>query len=441
MTRTIYSLSSPLGKAGVAVVRVSGSAALKTLEDLTKLKNPQARKAIFTSIISPRNHEVLDRGLVLYFKGPESFTGFDVVEFHLHGSLAVIKGLLEELSLLPYLNLAEPGEFTRQAFEEGKMDLLEVEALKDLIEAETKLERQQALYQMSGHLTRLYGEWRDRLIAIIAKFEAYIDFPDDDLPEEILKISFGEAEGLAKDLEDHLIKSKRASRLLEGVSIAIGGPPNAGKSSILNLLAQEEVAIVSDKAGTTRDLIKVKLEIKGLPVTLYDTAGIRELPSDEIEKEGIRRAKTALESAFIKIYVFDITKLEEMEKFPIEEEQSLIILNKCDLPIDQKKLDSLKRPYLLFSSQKAYNLDKLLEILGDLIGQSSDLTSNFTRQARQQESLARGLDYLKMLHPQKDLEVNSQDLREALRSLEHLLGKITLDEVLDKIFTSFCIGK
>ncbi len=436
MSDTIYALSTILGKSGVAVIRISGPLALSALKKLTNNQDFKPRQATLVTLISPSSGYLLDQALALYFKGPHSFTGEEVVEIQSHGSIAVIKDLMTELRQLTGLRLAEAGEFTRRALEQGKMNLVEVEALSELIEAETSLQRLTALYQLSGQLTTLYQGWRDNIIAITAKLEAFIDFPDEDLPAMALVEALAEIEFLANQIEEQLRISARASKLLSGASIAIVGPPNAGKSSLMNLLAREEVAIVSEIAGTTRDVIQVRMEIKGLPVTLYDTAGIREEAQDQIEEEGIRRAREILEKALIKIFVFDSNKLEEMKYFTIPERDSLVIINKIDLVKGEIYLPTNSLAF----SNKEPNLELLLERIGDLLGDFS-FEDNITSQQRQIEKLEEALLYLKSVDLSSPLELVAQAVRQSLLALEYLLGEISLEEILDKIFSAFCIGK
>lgn len=435
---TIYGLSTILGRSGVAVVRISGPKSL----DLFKAfigREIEPRKATFATLKAPFTGEILDKIITIYFKGPNSFTGEDIVEFHLHGSIAVIKDLLNELSNIPYVRCAQPGEFTRQAFQNGKMNLIEVEALADLIHSETTAQRRTAIHQISGHLTALYNSWKQSIIEIMAQFEAYIDFPDDDIPHEAINRGLQIINLLSEQIRDHLIISERATAMVNGISIAIGGPPNVGKSSIMNLLAKQEIAIVSDIAGTTRDILQVKMEISGVGVTIYDTAGIRENASDEVEKEGIRRAKSAMESADIKIYVFDICNIEEMRNFSIEDD-AVVILNKSDLLSD---VGDVAKNFIAFSVKNSHNLDRLLSKIQSIVEDKCSLASDaiVTTHQRQKEKLLDVLFYLRSIDLMEPLEMTAEKVRSAVASIEYITGKITLDDILDKIFSSFCIGK
>jgi tRNA modification GTPase len=435
---TIFALSTILGRSGVAVIRISGPKSLSVVQTFIK-RNLEPRHATFCTLYSPFTGEIIDKIIAIYFQSPNSFTGEDVVELHLHGSIAIVKDLLKELGQIDGTRLAEPGEFTKQAFENGKMDLIEVEALADLIHSETTLQRRTAINQISGHLTNLYQSWRQSIIEIMAQFEAYIDFPDDDIPYEAINHGLATIEKLIVEIENHLTISEKASSIVSGLSIAIAGPPNVGKSSIMNLLSKEEASIVSDIAGTTRDIVQVNMEIGGVGVTIYDTAGIRENTLDLIEAEGIKRAKAAIERADIKLYVFDISNLGEMKNFTIEDD-AIVILNKSDLVENAGDFPST---FIPFSAKTSVNLDKILDRILSIVNEKSSITTDgvFTTQQRQKEKLQDVLLYLKSIDLTDPLDVTAEKIRSALVSLQYITGTITLDEVLDKIFSSFCIGK
>ena len=436
--QTIYALSTILGRSGVAVIRISGNRAKDVLLKFTNKKDFEPRKATFCTLFSPSNGEVLDKIIAIFFQGPNTFTGSDVVELHLHGSIAIIKDVLKELGNIDFIRCAEPGEFTKMAFENGKMDLIGVEALGDLIHSETTAQRRAAIYQMSGHLSDLYASWKESMINIMAQFEAYIDFPEDDIPHSAIKVAMDIIMKLIKEIENHLIISEKASTMVNGIHIAIGGPPNAGKSSIMNLLSKQEIAIVSDIAGTTRDVLQVKMEINGVGVTIYDTAGIRENAADVIEEEGIKRAKAALDKADIKIYVFDslTTMQDEIDGFNIDD-SSIVLMNKFDLT------DKINSKYIPFSVKNVYNLDLLIDKISSLIEEKFSVDSDtiVTTQQRQKEKLVECITYLRSIDLSQQLEITAQKIRNAVSEIEFITGKITLDDVLDKIFSTFCIGK
>ncbi len=301
---TIFALASAIGRGGVAVFRVSGPQAPEAVSGLCRPADaPKPREASLRKVHHPQSGELIDQVLVLFFAGPNSFTGEDVVEFHTHGGRAIAQAMTEAF-LVQGFRMAEPGEFTRRAFENGRMDLTEAEAIADLVHAETEAQRRQALRQFEGELGRMYEEWRARLIRSLAYLEAAIDFSDEELPDDLAEKQNAEIEALSKEIARHLDDKNRGERLREGFSIAILGPPNAGKSSLLNALAKRDAAIVSATAGTTRDVIEVHLDLGGYPIILADTAGLRDNAGD-IESEGIRRALARAEQADLKLVVFD----------------------------------------------------------------------------------------------------------------------------------------
>jgi len=287
--KTIYAPCSGLGQAAIAVIRLSGDQAATVVSALTGGALPPSREAWLRRICDPASGEEIDRGLVIWFPGPHSFTGEDMAELHLHGGRAVVTRIMEVLSRQPRTRLAEPGEFTRRAFENGKLDLTSAEGIADLVAAETEVQRAQALGQMEGALGRHYESWRGRLVAALAHMEAGIDFSDEDVPSGLTAGKLDDILCVHYEMTQHLDDSHRGERLREGICVAILGPPNVGKSSLLNALAQKDAAIVAATAGTTRDVIEVHLDLGGYPVTLVDTAGLR-ATTDEVENEGVRRA-------------------------------------------------------------------------------------------------------------------------------------------------------
>src|SRR5690349_5456517 len=332
MAATIFAPATAPGRGGVAIVRVSGPAAATAATALSRQPLPAPRTAAVARFHDPRNDEFLDQGLVLWFPAPRSFTGEDVVEFHVHGGRAVVGGLIEALDNLPGLRIAEPGEFSRRGFENGKFDLTAAEAIADLVDAETAAQRRQALRQMEGDLGRLYDGWRHRLTRALAHLEADIDFPDEDLPDGVSDMVHPELAALAAEIFNHLNDNRRGERLRDGIHIAILGAPNAGKSSLLNALARREAAIVSERAGTTRDIVEVHLDLGGYPVVLADTAGLREA-ADEIESEGIRRALARAADADLKLAVFDAAAGSELDAqtLGVVDGDALVVFNKVDL--------------------------------------------------------------------------------------------------------------
>lgn len=439
---TIYALATAPGRSGVAVVRISGPAAGSALAALTGRTLPAPRRAVLTKLRDPRSGDALDDALVLRFTAPASFTGEDVVELHLHGGRAVVTGVIEALATLPGLRLAEPGEFTRRAFENGKLDLTEAEAVADLIDAETTAQRRQALRQMEGALGKLYDGWRERLTRALAHIEADIDFAEDDLPGGVADAVRPVITGLAGEIAAHLDDGGRGERLREGLHIAIVGAPNAGKSSLLNALARRDAAIVSARAGTTRDIIEVHLDLGGYPVVLADTAGLREAAADEVEEEGIRRARDRAARADVKVAVFDATTLPDLDPATLGliDADTVVVFNKTDLATGKDLRPDLFP--ILVSAHTGAGLKALEETLTAFsadrlaIGSAPSLTRARHRAALTEcrESLLRALDA-----PLPELA--AEDVRLASRALGRITGRVDVEDLLDVIFRDFCIGK
>lgn len=450
---TICALASAPGRAGVAVVRVSGPQALDGLKSLTGRSEFESRLATLCSLRHPVTREILDQALVLYFQGPGSYTGEDVVEYHLHGGRAVTDTALEVLVKLPGHRLAEPGEFTRRAFENGRMDLTAAEAVADLIEAETEAQRAQALAQMGGALAGLYNGWAERLKGVLAHLEADIEFPDEDLPDGLSPQIFEDAGVLAEEVAAHLDDGRRGERLREGVHVAILGAPNAGKSSLMNALVRRNVAIVSDIAGTTRDVIEAYLNIGGYPVILSDTAGLRpgqvgSSGHDGLEAEGIRRAIERAGEAHIKVLLFDGTsEMPDPHTLNLIDENSLLVVNKTDDVLSRNHIESA----IPVSVKTGHNLSLLVDALRDrLVGMmsgqaggpsSSSSPSLSPTRRRHREALEEALACLQRSAQAKLPELAAEDLRLAMRAIGRITGRVDVEDLLDSIFSDFCIGK
>lgn len=432
LTDTIYALSSGHGMGGVAVIRVSGSAVLSVVEKLTGLHNPRARYAYYATI--KNGNQVLDHALVLYFKAPHSFTGEDVVEFHVHGGRAVIDSVFKALSECAHCRPAEHGEFSRRAVINGKMDLTAAEGMMDLIEATTDRQQAQALTQMDGALDRLYEEWRAHLTHDMAYLEAFIDFPEEEIPPEKMGIIDTGIRALIEKIKKHLNDNNRGQKLRDGFQIAIIGTPNAGKSSLMNELTNRQTAIVSQTAGTTRDVVEAYLNIDGFPVILADTAGLRET-EESIEAEGIRRAVKKAEEADLVIYLIDPTNAVSFTlPDSIRPEKLLTVYSKADL----KKVDGA----LSISTKTRAGLEalhqKIKTILSEQMGKSG--TGVITRE-RYRVALQDCVRSLNQAVQQTELELKAEDLRMAARALARITGRIETDDLLDVIFRDFCIGK
>ena len=456
MSDTIFALSSAPGRAGVAVVRVSGPASWKSLKKLisTAPQPPSADNAspsahnvtlckIYT-LCHPVSRETIDQALVLQFMAPRSFTGEDVIEYHVHGGKAVIDALFDALASQPHHRMAEPGEFTRRAFENGKMDLTEAEAIADLIDAETQIQKAQALAQMAGGLSQIYAGWTEDLKKMLAHMEAEIEFPDEDLPEDILTTMRGQIESLIERINDHLNDNRRGERLRDGLQLAIIGAPNAGKSSLINRLAQRDVAIVSDIAGTTRDVIEVHLDLGGYPFTIADTAGLRPgqlgtEDQDSIESEGIRRALARADQADIKILLFDGTQnAADSDTQALIDKESIVVINKTDQGVPNYMLDGA----LELSVETGAGFEALLAALisraEDLIGRHE--APSLTRK-RHRAALEEAKSALEKALKAQLPELMAEDCRLAIRALGRITGRVDVEALLDVIFRDFCIGK
>ena len=443
---TIYALGTPTPTrahpGALAVVRVSGPRAADVVELLTRKPLPTPRRLALRTLLDPSTGEAFDKGLVAWFAAPNTETGEPMAELHLHGGRAVVGAALDAIAHLGFCRLAEPGEFTRRAFENGKLDLTGAEGIADLVAAETAAQRRQALLQMEGSLHRLYEDWRGKGLRALAHLEAAIDFPDEDLPEGLadqVRLAISSLQG---EIEVHL-EDRRGERLRDGLSIAIIGPPNAGKSSLLNLLARREAAIVSETAGTTRDVIEVHLDLGGWPVVLADTAGLRE-SGDAIEQEGVRRARARAAAADLRVLVLDASDdwRTEMQAITVATERwsparDIVVVNKTDLvAVDDPGVVAL-------STRSGTGLPRLLsrlEASAEAAMQEGAGAPPLTR-ARHREALLECQASLGRALGAPEVALAAEDLRLALRAIGRITGTVRLDELLDVIFRDFCIGK
>ena len=454
MQKTIFALSTVFGKSGIAVIRISGpdsKSAAKILGYEIDLKHKQA---VFTSIYDIDKKNVLDDVILLFFAAPNSFNGEDILEIHIHGSIAIINDVLDELNKINFLRIAEPGEFTKIAFYNGKMDLVKAEGLADLLDAETSMQRLIAQKHLSGGLSDLYNKWRADLISILSQLEALIDFPEDDIPENILISTAITVNNVIEEITNHLKNHERGKSIMNGINIVISGAPNVGKSSLMNLLAKKDIAIVSDIAGTTRDIIQVKLDLGGFVVILSDTAGLREA-NDSIEKEGIRRAEYAIKEADINIVVLTTFGNFTNHLNLLPEADTIWLINKSDLMNHEaitnnttslkKELEKFSRKdeILAISTVTNNGIDDFLNLLQEKIKNKYEeaVLSPITTRIRQKKNLEQCLTHLKKFSINKKLEMACQDIRIAGEYIGMLTGKIYIEEILDEIFINFCIGK
>jgi len=441
---TIYALSSGPGLSGIAVIRVSGTETKKIIKNLTKANLPKPREAVYKKFTDNKNN-LIDEGILLWFPGPESYTGEDMAEFHVHGSRAVIEALHDAISKIENCRIAKPGEFTKIAFQNGKINLLKAESISDLISSETEIQRQQAIKIMSGKSSEKFNFLRDKLLKILSNVEAKIDFPDEDLPGDIIKNIKIDSQKIREEIQKILNDQKVGELIREGFKIAIVGPANVGKSSLLNYLSKRDVAIVSEIAGTTRDVIEAHLNIDGYPVIVSDTAGIRD-SKDEIEKKGIKLALKRAEDADLNIIILESESIDFTSFLSdLADEKAIIVINKSDLGIE--KLDEKIKKYnpISISIKEEKNLDKLIYSIKAKLKNKFITTEDIliTRE-RHRENLEQCLFHLKNFeekNEQKDFDKAAEDLRLATRHLGVIVGKVDVEEILGSIFSDFCIGK
>jgi tRNA modification GTPase len=490
---TIFAQSSKIGKAGISVFRLSGPSSLEIVTKLlSKPETLTPRVMYFRKLLTPinrplqklacedemlgdlgaenrsvfnihedsstkstqqlasqvefperSNRELIDHAMIVYFQAGASVTGEDLVEIHTHGSLAVAAILTKSILSFDEVRMAEPGEFTKRSFLNGKCDLTAVEGLADLIEAETEKQHRQAIRQMDGELDRLYESWRQKLLSIRSLLEAFIDFPEEDIPDEVLAEAELTIKSLKLSISQHLDDNRRGERLRQGIKLSILGAPNVGKSSLLNFLMQREVAIVSNIAGTTRDIIEGHLDIGGYPIILQDTAGIRQGSEDIIEQEGMRRALLAASGADIRILMTDasstVDSLPDEIRQLIDDQTTILLVNKVDLG------EFVKLPYekaIYISLKDKIGLDNLLKKIEEIASLVADPGEHplITRQ-RHRRQLQDAISNLERVDLANDIVLVAEDIRLASRSLSTISGKITVEEILGEIFSKFCIGK
>lgn len=432
LSDTIVALSSGAGRAGVAVIRLSGPQVRFVLETVFGQVPPE-RRAVLGGV-SDASGDLIDRGIALFFPGPRSFTGEDVAEFQVHGSPAVVRALIERLCALPGLRPADAGEFTRRAFENGRLDLAEVEGLADLIDSETEWQRRQALSQMEGALSAAVSRWRDGLIAAMVRLEAEIDFSDEgDVDGPLVWQALELVAPVSRSLRDALGGFNRGERVREGFVVVLSGAPNAGKSTLLNRLARRDVAIVSAIPGTTRDALEVRMELDGAPVVLIDTAGLREA-DDEIEAEGVRRARALADRADL---VLRLRAPDEPAGSIDGDGRTIVVASKADLAGRHVHGE------LSVSAETGEGIPALLDSIRNRIESGGGEPALLTRERHRLaviQALA-ALDRALALGADGQAELIAEDLRIAVRALERLIGKVDAEAVLDRLFAGFCIGK
>jgi len=442
---TIYALSSGPGVSGVAVIRVSGKNTAEVIKKLTGAKLPVPRVATLKKFNKNGGKELIDEGVIIWFPGPKSYTGEDLAEFHVHGSRAVVSAMHSAISKVKNCRLAEPGEFTKRAFQNGRINLLKAESVADLISSETEIQRKQALKIMSGKSSEKFNFWRKELLKILSHIEAKIDFPEEDLPKNIIKEIQKTSNKILNEIKKALNDQKVGERIREGFKIAIIGPPNSGKSSLLNYLSKRDVAIVSEIAGTTRDVIETHLNLDGFPVIASDTAGIRSA-KNEIERKGIKIALKRAEDADLRVIIVSSknTDLTGILKGLLTK-NAILVINKSDLLKGKLNSKFKKYEHVLISIKKDSNLNKLISKI------KSKLKNKFTTREdilitreRHRQNLINCVQHLEKFEKKKsarDFDKAAEDLRLATRHLGMIVGKVDVEELLGSIFNDFCIGK
>ena len=443
---TIFAQSTVPGRSAITVIRISGALAGNVVKGLAG-SIPPSRRASLRPLHHPKTGEILDQAVVLWFSGPASYTGEDVAEFHLHGGRAVVDGVLDVLAVWPGLRVAEPGEFTRRAFENGKMDLTEAEGLADLVAAETRSQKRQALRQLDGEIGRLYEGWRETLMSGLALVEAEIDFPEEGLPDKLTAPVWDNIRCVVHEIRQHLDDQGRGERLRQGLSAVIVGAPNVGKSSLLNHLAQRDAAIVSDQAGTTRDIVEVELDLGGYPLVVADTAGLRRTDGG-VEKEGVRRARARASEADLILAMFDARSWPEADPATrdILPHDGLMLVNKTDLLPGSLGRGPNGRRVWPISCRTGAGLDDLLGALTAVARDRLDpgAAPALTR-ARHRGALETCVEALEQAMEEASAgrtpELAGEDLRHAVAALGRITGRVDVEDLLDVVFRELCIGK
>ena len=433
---TIYALSSVYGKSGVAVFRISGENCIKIISKFTKLKKPKDRRVCLTKLYkNKKNNEIIDRVLLTYFKGPKSYTGEDCIEISAHGSPAIINALYKELNKSKLCIEAEPGEFTKRSFENNRLDLTQVEAVSDLINAQTESQRNLALSHLEGNFSKKIKNWANDIKHILANAEALIDFSEDEVPHKIMEKNSKKTKKIINEIRKYLNDEHAGEKIRSGIKIAIIGKPNTGKSSLINYLAKREIAIVSNIPGTTRDIIELNYDIRGIPVIFYDTAGLRK-SSKRIESIGI--VKSIEKSKLSDINIIMVENTKEMIKYNIKEKNKIFVQSKIDKKI--RKIN--KKSVIKISSKTGYGITKLINQIYKLIKfkRNSYDNPNVSRE-RHRNQLILSAEALEKSLKSNQIDIKAEEIRKSYINISKIYGKYDIDEILDVIFNDFCIGK
>ena len=442
---TIFALSTGPGTSGVAIIRISGDEASLAIKSLTSREIPSPRLATLRKINYINSFELIDEGIIIWFPGPNSYTGEDMAEIHVHGGKAVVLAIQKEIAKVKNCRLAEPGEFTKLAFQNGKINLLKAESIADLITAETEIQRLQAVKIMKGKSSEKFDDLREKLLKLLSFVEAKIDFPEEDVPDENMKKIKKDSSDVLNEINKILNDQKVGEIIREGFKIAILGPTNAGKSSLLNNLSKREVAIVSEIAGTTRDVIETHLNLDGYPVIISDTAGIRN-SKDDIEKKGIKLSFDKAENADLKLVVVDAKSID-LSGFlaDLMKNDAILVINKSDLLKENLDPEITKLNHVIISLKNNFNIDKLItKIKNTLKNKFISAEDILITRERHRQHLVQCADHLKTFlekNDKKDFDKAAEDLRMATRQLGMIVGKVDVEEILGSIFNDFCIGK
>lgn len=442
--KTIFALSTVFGKSGVAVIRISGDEVKNIISKLTNIdiNKIKPRYAYFVDLKNNTTKETIDKCLILYFNAPHSFTGEDVLEIQCHGSKAVLNSVFKILNSVKNTRLAEPGEFSKRAFYNNKMDLTEADGLADLIDAETSEQQRYAIRQMEGNLKSLYQTWRSKLVKVLSYLEAYIDFPDEEIPQSLYKDILNTVFKVKNEIKKHINNNNLSEQLKNGFRVVIAGATNAGKSSLINMLTKKNTMIVSDIAGTTRDAVDINLDLEGFPIVITDTAGIRKT-DNKVEKIGIDLAIEKIKNADIIIALYDATQgVFDKKILPQTSSKIIYVANKSDKLSEKEKNEITKKKHILLSAKYGEGLDNLIREISNYIKDKITPSSNqlITRE-RYKEFLTECLVCLEDFSLDKEIELSAEDIRLACRYIGKITGEVKVDEILDNIFGNFCIGK
>jgi len=448
---TIFASASSIGLSAIKTIRISGNETKIIFKTLTKKKLPKARYCKLLNLYDLKNSSVIDKAIVVWFPASKTYTGENMLEINIHGGNSVLEHLVENLLLIRNVREADPGEFTKRAFKNNKMDFLEAEGVFDLINAETKFQKSLAIQQVNGSLSIIFKKWNNKILKLLAHYEGQIDFPEDEIPINTDNKVINQVINLIKEIESFLSDNKRGDIIREGIEVTIVGRPNVGKSSLLNQIAKKDIAIVSTTSGTTRDIIETKINLSNIPIILSDTAGLKNNPRNNVEKLGVLKSLKKIKNCNVKLLVLDATKNFDNEILDSICKKTIIILNKIDLLntgkinakikyLNKKKLKKIS----LISAKKGTGVNNLLSDVEKYIKNTYKnvfIGEPVLTRARHRISLKKSLYYLKKINKKKNPELNAEDLRLSINELGNVTGKYEVEKMLDIVFKDFCIGK